>query len=153
MSMKVPFSFMVSNTYHFQWGFYHRGSPRSGNWFHCTFPWEYSNNVLHASNTTASNLETPLHARGTVNVNQFIWLNSQWFERGVHMAEWWGVLPMGSLSRFTCQFLWCADLVGGTRVSYKSCSNTIFVFKTYGLKYCTLILFQNTLHTPPWHTL
>ena len=38
----------------------------SSNWFHSTYPCEYSNNVFHASNTTASNLKTPQHVRGTV---------------------------------------------------------------------------------------
>ena len=58
--------FTSSHTDHDQWGFHHRGLPRSSNWFHRTYPCEYSNNVFHASNTTASNLETPPHAREMV---------------------------------------------------------------------------------------
>ena len=41
-------------------------SLRASNWFHSYYPHEYSNIVFHASNTTASNLETPPHSRGTV---------------------------------------------------------------------------------------
>ena len=43
-----------------------RGSPRSSDWFYSTFQCEYSNNVFHTANITASNLETSPYARGTV---------------------------------------------------------------------------------------
>ena len=49
-----------------QQSFHQRGSSRSGTWFSGTSPCEYSNNVFHTSNITASNLETLPCAKGTV---------------------------------------------------------------------------------------
>ena len=38
----------------------------SSNWFYGNYPCEYSNNVFHISNITASNLKTSPHVRVTV---------------------------------------------------------------------------------------
>ena len=49
-----------------QQGFYHRGSPRSNNWFYSTFLRDYYNSFFHNTKITASNQETSPHARSTI---------------------------------------------------------------------------------------
>ena len=58
--------FRSSHTDYDQWDFNHRGSTRSSNLLHNTYPHENSDNVFSASNATTSNLETPQNARATL---------------------------------------------------------------------------------------
>ena len=60
----TPFS--SSDTDCDQQGINHVETTRSSNRFHNTYPYEYSNSILNASNTPTSNLKTPLHAKGTI---------------------------------------------------------------------------------------
>ena len=58
--------FRSSNIEHDLCSFHHRGSPRPSDWFYSTDLCEYSSNIFHTSNITASNLEISPHARGTL---------------------------------------------------------------------------------------
>ena len=57
--------FWSSHTDHYQWNFHYRGSTRLGNWFHHTYPHDYSYNVIHTWNTSENNQQMPQDAKPT----------------------------------------------------------------------------------------
>ena len=58
--------FRSSNAAHDQQCFHHKGSPKSSNLFYRTYLCKDTNNVIHNSNKTVSNLETSSHAKSSI---------------------------------------------------------------------------------------
>ena len=106
--------FRSSNTDHDQSGFYHRGPSRSSNLFYTSYPHEYSNNVFHTSNVTASNLETSPHARGTVY--EGILLSSIMIEQTMIQAALSSIVTLdGTKSKFE---VWMESIENAAKISH-----------------------------------